>query len=210
MRRHQIDPGRIADVAVLVVEINEKKGRQGHDFPGPQKEHGVAGAHDQRHAEQQQQEEEPVRGLIVFGRRNMAQGDMPGAGAGQAEAEDGQKKKGAQAVKADDAAAEGQPPRHGGRDGLLSQLKKYAGKASQRSQDRSPGPREARPARPLVRQRQQGQNAGQRRTAQQDDKSGKKTVHGGSAQARSSRNAPCGGTTRADCATFWRKRQRKV
>ena len=107
---HQIDPRSVAHVAVAVVEVDEEEGRQGHDFPGQQEEHGVTGHHDHGHAQHQQQIEEPVGGQVMFAGAGMAQRDAPGTGTDEAQAEDRQQEDAGKGVQPQTQTAHGQAP----------------------------------------------------------------------------------------------------
>ncbi len=137
MRGHQIDPGCVAHLAVAIVEINKKKGRQGHDFPGQQKEHGVARAHDHHHAQQEQEIKEPVRAQIVLPRRGMAQGQTAGNGADHAQTKDRQQKDAAQRVKAQNQSAGGQAPGQFQNQGRVPGAGRHGAKAREAAQGRA-------------------------------------------------------------------------
>ena len=107
---HQIDPRSVAHVAVAVVEVDEEEGRQGHDFPGQQEEHGVTGHHDHGHAQHQQQIEEPVGGQVVFAGAGVAQRDASGTGTDEAQAEDRQQEDAGKGVQPQTQTAHGQAP----------------------------------------------------------------------------------------------------
>ena len=85
MRGHKVNPRSIAYLAVAIIKINKKEGRQRHDFPRQHKQHGIAGGHDQGKANKQHMKKEPVRPKVVAFWFFVPQGNAPGCCAHKAQ-----------------------------------------------------------------------------------------------------------------------------